>query len=66
MIYFIRHAESLANRVDAELTRKYGKELFKNTEEYLEYKFNPKHVDVPITEEGVLQARKAQERVRDI
>jgi broad specificity phosphatase PhoE len=41
MIYFIRHAESLANQIDVVLTQKYSKETFKSTEEYLNYKFDP-------------------------
>ena len=40
MIYFIRHAESLANKTDAEFKKKFGIEVFRNTEEYVAYKFS--------------------------
>lgn len=60
MLYFIRHAESLANRVDTRLKVKYGAELFKSSEEYLDYKFSAEHVDVCLTEEGVHQAEIAR------
>ncbi len=59
MIYFIRHAESKYNLVEAQIKNEYGEQYMK-TNEYQTAKFSKDYLDVEITEHGVQQCLEAK------
>ena len=65
MIYFIRHAQSQYNLVEAQLAERLGPD-YKQTQEYLTEKFSDKYLDVRITQLGVEQCFNAREEMKGI
>jgi broad specificity phosphatase PhoE len=65
MLFFIRHAESIANRFDKELEVRLGTLDIKGSPEYKAEKFKPIYLDAEVTEEGLQQMQEGRARMED-